>query len=151
MLLVVLGALSMVWDMVEMSKTQKSTLATVSWDIINVYGSIPLFLLFAHWIRLVENYYKWISSKLLSELITSVWYRNQQGKFAGCTFSIILFLASMNIIREYSLEVRVAKFTINSTKLSLLHPFADDLILMSSTVSGAQTFFFLVHSYSDLG
>ena len=65
MLLVVLGALSMVWDMVEMSKTQKSTLATVSWDIVNVYGSIPLFLLFAHWIRLVENYYKWISSKLL--------------------------------------------------------------------------------------
>ena len=45
----------------------------------------------------------------------------------------------MNIILEYSLQVKVPKFTTNNTKLPLLHAFMDDLSLMSATVSGAQT------------
>ena len=45
----------------------------------------------------------------------------------------------MNIILEYSAEVKVTKFTTNNTKLPLLHAFMDDVRLMSSTVSGDQT------------
>ena len=45
----------------------------------------------------------------------------------------------MNIILEYSLQVKVPKFTTNNTELPLLRAFMDDLSLMSSTVSGAQT------------
>ena len=48
----------MVLDMVEKAKSQKSTLAIILWDTVNGYGSIPLFLAFAHWIRLVQNYCK---------------------------------------------------------------------------------------------
>ena len=50
-----------------------------------------------------------------------------------------LFLAGMNIILEYSLQVKVPKFTSNNTKLLLLHAFMDDLSLMSCTISEAQT------------
>ena len=90
-------------------------------------------------IKLVENYCKGIFSKSFSQSATSAWHRHHQGIFAGCTLSIILFLAGMNIILEYSARVKVPKFTTNNTELPLLHAFMYDLSLMSSTVSGAQS------------
>ena len=89
--------------------------------------------------RLVQNFYKGIFSKSFSELAASAWHRHHRGIFAHCTLSIILFMARMNIILEYSAQLKVPKFTTNNTELPLLHAFMDDLSLMSSTVSGAQT------------
>ena len=140
--------LSMVWHALKEARTHKSTLATIWLDIANAYGSIPhKLIIFAlrrygvspQWIRLVENYYKGIFSKSFSESATSAWHRHHRGIFASCTLSIILFLAGMNIILEYSAQVKVPKFTTNNTELPLLRAFMDDLSLMSSTVSGAQT------------
>ena len=93
------------------------------------------------WVRLIEAYYKGIFSKSFSESATGACHRHQLGIFAGCTRSIILFLAGMNIIIEYSVQARVPKFTTNNTMLPLLLAFMDGLSLMSSTVSGAQTLF----------
>ena len=92
-----------------------------------------------HWIRLIETYYKTIFSKSFSESATSAWHRHQLGIFAGCTLSLILFLAGMNMILEYSVQARGPKFTTNNTASPLLRAFMDDLSLMSSTVSGVQT------------
>ena len=90
-------------------------------------------------IRLVENYYKGIFSESFSEAATSAWHRHQREIFVGCTSFISLFLASMNIILEYSLQIKVPKFTTNNNELLLLCAVMDDLSLMSSAVSGAQT------------
>ena len=129
----------------KVERTQKSTLVTVWLDIANAYGPIPhkliVFDLFRYdiapqWIRLVENYYKGIFSKWFSESATSAWHRHQLGIFAGCTLSII---PTFYIILEYSLQFKVPKFTTNNTELPLLCAFMDDLNLMASTVSGAQT------------
>ena len=116
-------------------------------DVANAYGSIPhkliIFILRRYGvspqrIRLVENYYKEIFSKSFSESATSAWHRHHRGIFVSCTLSIILFLAGMNIMLEYCAQVKVPKFTTN-TELPLLRAFMDDLSLMTSTVSGAQT------------
>ena len=140
--------LSMVWHALKEARAQKSNLAVIWLDIANAYWSIPhkliVFALHRHgvspqWISLIETYYKGIFSKSLSQSATSSWHRHQQGIFAGCTLSIILFLAGMNIILEYSMQARVPQFTTNNTALPLLRAFMDDLSLMSSTVSGAQT------------
>ena len=45
----------------------------------------------------------------------------------------------MNIILEYSLQIKVPKFTTNNNELLLLCAGMNDLSLMSSTVSGART------------
>ena len=45
----------------------------------------------------------------------------------------------MNIILEYSVQTRVPKFTTKNTTLPLLRSFMDDLSLMTTKVSGAQT------------
>ena len=97
------------------------------------YGDLP------QWIRLIETYYKGIFSKSFSESATSAWHRHLQGIFSGWTFSIIIFLAGMNITLEYSMQARVPKFTTNNTSLLLLCAFMDDLSLMSAKVSWAQT------------
>ena len=140
--------LSMVWYALKETRAQNSNLAIIWLDIANAYGSIPHKLIaFAlhrygvspQWIRLIETYYKGIFSKSFSESATSAWHRHQQGIFAGCTLSIILFLAGMNVILEYSMQARVPKFTTNNTTLPLLHAFMDDLSLMSTKVCGAQT------------
>ena len=139
--------LSMVWHALKEARVQKSNLAVIWLDIANAYGSIPQKLIvFAlhrngispQWIRLIETYYKGIFSKSFSQSATSSWHRHQRGIFAGCTLSIILFLAGMNIILEYSMQARVPQFTTNNTVLPLLRAFMNDLSLMSSTVSGAQ-------------
>ena len=81
-----------------------------------------------------------ISFKSFSESAPSNWHQHQRGIFAGCTLSIILFLAGMNIILEYVL-VACAPHFITSSKVSLplVKAFMDDVNLMSSSVSGAQT------------
>ena len=101
-----------------------------------------LFLLYIdmvslQWIRLIETYYEGIFSKSFSESATSAWHRHQWGIFAGFTLSIILFLAGINIILEYSMQTNVPKFTANNTTLPLLPAFMDDLSLMTTKVSGA--------------
>ena len=140
--------INMVWHALNEARAQKSNLAITWLDIATAYGSIPhKLIVFAlhrygvspQWIRLIETYYKGIFSKSFSESATSAWHRHQQGIFAGCTLSIILFLAGMNIILEYSMQARIAKFTTNNTTLPLLSAFMDDLSLMSAKVSGAQT------------
>ena len=94
--------LSMVWHALKEERAQKSNLAVIWLDISNAYGSIPRKLIvFAlhrygfspQWIRLIETYYKGIFSKSFSQSATSSWHRHQWGIFAGCTLSIILFLA----------------------------------------------------------
>ena len=131
--------LSMVWHALRETRTQKPTLAAIWLDIASVCGSVPYKLIIctlrrygisSQWIRVVENYYKSIFSKSCSESAKSVWHRSQWGIFSSCTLSIILFLAGMNIILKYSLQVKVPKFTTNNNELPLLHAFIDGLSLI---------------------
>ena len=140
--------LSMVWHALKEARAQRSNLAVIWLDIANAYGSIPhkliVFTLHRYgvspqWIRLIETYHKGIFSKSFSQSGTSSWHRHQRGIYAVCTLSIILLLAGMNIILEYSQQSRAPQFTTNTTALPLPRAFMDDLSLMSSKVSGSQT------------
>ena len=142
--------LSMVWHALKEARAKKFSLAVIWLDIANACGSIPhkLIALALHrygvspqWIRIIETFYEGIFSKSFSKSTTGAWHRHQQGIFAGCTLSIILFLASINIILEYSMQTRVPKFTTNNTTLPLLRAFMDDLSLITTKVSGAQSLF----------
>ena len=138
----------MVWHALKEASTQKSNLAVIWLDIANAYGSIPhkLIVFAVHrygvcpqWIRVIEIYYNAVFSKSFSQSATSSWHRHQRGTFASSTLSIIIFLAGMNIVLEYSMQARVHLFTTNNTALPLVRAFMDDQSLMFSTVSGSQT------------
>ena len=78
------------------------------------------------------SYYKGIYSKSFANSSPSSWHRDERGIFACCTVSIILFLAGMNIILEYSFQT--PHFLSTVVPLPLLWAFMDDLNLMSSSV-----------------
>ena len=139
--------ISMVWAALKEAKSKNLSLATIWLDIANAYGSIPhkliIFALHQYgvsrkWIHLIESYYCGIFSKSFSQEAPSSWHRHQQrGIFAGCTLSIILFLAGMNIILEYSLLATTPQFHLNNIPLPPMRAFMDYLSIMSSTICGA--------------
>ena len=141
--------LSIVWSVLKKARSKKSSAASIWLDIANVYGSILHELIFFalqrygipnKWMQIVESYYVWICSKSFSKSATSSWHRHERGIFAGCTISIILFLAGINVILKYSLPTNVPKFVINNNPLPLVRAFMDNLNLLCSSVSGAKTF-----------
>ena len=143
--------ISIVWVGLKEAKSKNLSLATIWLDIANAYGSIPhkliIFALFRYsvspkWIHLIETYYSGIFSKSFSQEAPSSWHRHQRGIFASCTLSIILFLAGMNIILEYSLVATTPQFYLNNISLPPMRAFMDDLNLMSSTVYGVKTLYY---------
>ena len=69
----------------------------------------------------------------------SSWHRHQREIFAGCTLSIIIFLAGMNIILQYSLVATTPQFHLNNISLPPLTAFMNDLNIISSTICSAIT------------
>ena len=99
--------ISMVWGALKEARCNKLNVANIWLDIANAYGSIPHRLIFfalerygvhEHWISLIKAYYSGIYSKSFSFSVPSSWYQHFKGIFAGCTLSIILFLAGINVI-----------------------------------------------------
>ena len=64
---------------------------------------------------------------------------HQRQIFAGCTLSIILFLAGMNIILQHSLVATTPQFYLNNISLLPVRTLMDDLNIMSSTICSGRT------------
>ena len=139
--------MSMVWSALREPLSTRSSLANIWLDIANAFGSIPHRLFFAlerygvdpHWISLIKMYYSGTYSRSFSLSATCSWHQHFVGIFAGCTLSIILFLARINVVIEYTLASSARKFvSTGNVALPLVRAFMDDLNLMSSSVSGGQ-------------
>ena len=111
--------MSMVWSALKEARSTRSSLASIWLDIANAYGSIPHRLLFfalehysvdPHWISLIKMYYSGIYSHSFSQSAPSSWHQHFKGIFAGCSLSIILFLAGINMVIEYTLTSSAGKF-----------------------------------------
>ena len=140
--------MSMVWSALKEARQNKSSVSNIWLDIANAYGSIPHRLIFFalerygvanKWITIIKNYYAGLYTKSFSHSAPSIWHQHFRGIFAGCTVSIILFLAGINIIIEYTLTSTASNFILSSkVSLPLVRAFMDDLNLMSTSVTGTQ-------------
>ena len=145
--------MSMLWFALKEARSTRSSLANIWLDIANAYGSIPQRLFccccccFAlerygidpHWISLSKMYHSGIYSHYFSQSAPSSWHQHFKEIFAGYTLSIILFLAGINVVIEYTLASSARKFvSTGNVALPLVRAFMDNLNLMSSLVSGAQ-------------
>ena len=123
-----------------MKKANKLELTAAWLDVTNVYDSIPHQLIFFAldrfgiepiWVDLLKSYYSDLCSKSLPPIPPSCWHQHLRGIFTGCTVSIIMFLAEVNVIFEFlSARIDISIFQ------SLISPpaksFTDDLFLMST-------------------
>ena len=141
--------ISMVWEGLKQANTLNKDIAAIWLDIADAYGSIPHQLIFLalrrygiskSWISLIENYYEGLWSKSHDPSSSSSWHRHEKGIFAGCTISIILFLAGINVLLEYIQQVDFQGFVLSSNvALPLVRGFMDDLTLMATKVDETNT------------
>ena len=135
--------MSLFWDELKKSKVDKSNVAAVWLDIANAYGSVPHQLIFAalerygvhpNWIEIIKSYYRGLWSCSFSTHAPSGWHQHLRGIFTGCTASIILFLAAMNIIIEF---VCLGLVRANNTSPPI-KAFMDDLFLKTNSLQSTQ-------------
>ena len=141
--------MSMVWKSLNEARENKGDIANVWLDIANAYGSIPHQLIFLalrrygvpeKWISIVTNYYQGLWSRSFSESAPSSWQEHKRGIFAGCTLSIVLFVAAMNIVLEFVLASNIkGPSSAGGVSLPPVRAFMDDLNLMAPSVADADT------------
>ena len=140
--------MSLAWSALKNSKSGKGNLSAIWLDVANAYGSVPHQLIFfalkrygvpSAWIDLVQAYYNGLWSKSFSDSAPSGWHQHFKGIFIGCTVSIILFLAAINVIIEFCLASAPPQIDPPLPTQSLpMKAFMDDLFLMSPSVASTQ-------------
>ena len=107
--------MSMVWDSLKSSKHNKTSFSAIWLDVANAYGSVPHRLIYfalkhygvsEKWIKIIQQYNGGIRSKCFQEFSPYSWLHHQRGISIGCTVSIVLFLAAINVIIELTLSLQ---------------------------------------------
>ena len=135
---------SMVWTALKDARERRSSLTAIWLDLENAFGSVPHnLILFAlrrygvpeKWVKLIKMYYDGLWGRTTAGKVTSDWHRYEKGIFAGCTLSVVLFLAAINIIIEYVSQNKIPSYVLkNGNALPKLRAFMDDLMLMLKSV-----------------
>jgi hypothetical protein len=139
---------TMSWTALKDARKQKKSLVLIWLDLANAYGSVPHQLIFfalkrygvpKEWIELVRKYYDGLWGRLKLNEIISDWELFEKGIFAGCTLSVILFLAAINVVLEYVSIGKLPRYRItDGPPLPLIRGFMDDLALAARTVPVAK-------------
>ena len=120
-------------DLVQMEKNVLQIVQLIVFALRR-YG-VPEF-----WIDLILSYYNGLWGRWRAGEVWSSWHLYEKGIFPGCTLSVILFLAAMNVILEYVVVEDVPRYKLgNGNELPLERAFMDDLTLMCATTSGMHT------------
>ena len=113
-------------------------------DLANAYGSVPhKLIVFAlrryqvpeDWISLIMAYYDGMWGRTSASGVSSDWVLYERGIFAGCTISVILFIAAFNVILEYVDEADVERYKMaTGNRIELLRGFMDDVSILTSSI-----------------
>ena len=100
----------MVWRALKDAHSKRKSLSIIWLALTSAYGSVPqMLILFAlrtykipkDWITLVIKCYDWLWGRKSASGISHDWHQYEKGIHAGCTISLILFLAAFNMNLEY--------------------------------------------------
>ena len=108
----------MAWTALKDSRQKRSSITTIWLDLENAYGSVPHNLIIfslrrygvsEKWVSMIKLYYDGLWGRTTAGKVTSEWHKYQKGIFAGCTISVILFLAAFNVIIEFVKQARLPR------------------------------------------
>ena len=138
---------AMVWSALKDARKGKKDVAAIWLDLANAYGSVPhKLILFAlrryqvpeKWIELIMAYYDGLWGRTSASGVFSEWMRYERGIFAGCTISVVLFVAAFNVILEYVDVGGIARYRMDGgEQIELLRGFMDDVSILTSSVKSA--------------
>ena len=140
---------AMMWSALKDAKKSKESMAVLWLDLANAYGSVPhKLIVFAlrryqvpeDWISLIMAYYDGMWGRTTASGVSSEWVLYERGIFAGCTISVILFIAAFNVILEYVDEADVERYMMaTGGRIELLRGFMDDVSILTSSIPMART------------
>ena len=135
---------AMMWSALKDARKRRRSLASVWLDLANAYGSVPhRLIVFAlqryqvppDWIDLIMAYYDGLWGRTSSPAVSSEWMRYERGIFAGCTISVVLFVAAFNVILEYvGADRRVVGYKMPGGRIEVLRGFMDDVSILTESV-----------------
>ena len=134
-------------QLIKEAKEGKSSLAVIWLDLANAYGSVPHSLvedtLKAYHVPgkvrdIIQEYYRGLHLRFNVDNYTTGWQRLEKGIPTGCTISVILFAAAMNLIMKAAeKECRGPKM-----KSGIRQPpgraFMDDMTITTEAEAGAR-------------
>ncbi|XP_052240804.1 uncharacterized protein LOC127851227 [Dreissena polymorpha] len=129
-------------QLIREAKINKTDLTVVWLDLANAYGTVPHqvieFALKHHHVpehiqSIVRSYYRNINMHFTTKNFTTSWIQLQKGIVTGCTVSVVLFIAAMNlIIKAGDRESRGPK-TQTDIRLPPQRGFMDDLTITTES------------------
>ncbi|XP_052236077.1 uncharacterized protein LOC127847893 [Dreissena polymorpha] len=129
-------------QLIREAKINKTDLTVVWLDLANAYGTVPHqvieFALKHHHVpehiqSIVRSYYRNINMRFTTKNFTTSWIQLQKGIVTGCTVSVVLFIAAMNlIIKAGDRESRGPK-TQTNIRLPPQRGFMDDLTITTES------------------
>ena len=134
---------SMIWNAIKDARCNQKSLSILWLDLANAYGTVPHKLIeFAlrrygvpqEWLNLILAYYDGLWGRSSSKDVSSDWFRYEKGIFAGCTISVILFLAAFNVIIEYVGAGHLKSYNLGGVDIEVLRGFMDDLSVATPSV-----------------
>ena len=139
---------AMMWSALKDARKAKESLAVLWLDLANAYGSVPhKLIVFAlrryqvpeDWISLIMAYYDGMWGRTTASGVSSEWVLYEKGIFAGCTISVILFIAAFNVILEYVDEAEVERYKMaTGNRIELLRGFMDDVSILTRSIPMAR-------------
>ncbi|KAI8517813.1 hypothetical protein Bbelb_038300 [Branchiostoma belcheri] len=138
---------SILSQLIQEAKAGKKDLAIVWLDLQNAYGSVPHQLikvaLEKYYVPepvrlLIEQYMDGLMIRFTVNGYTTSWQRLQKGIITGCTISVILFVAAMNLVMKPALGQARGPKTDSGIRQRPLKAFMDDLTVTTESVISAR-------------
>ena len=137
---------SMITKLLQDAKVKRGNITLIWLDLANAYGSVPHELVMlaleryyvpAKLINIIKSYFEKLKFRFTTTDFTTNWQRLEKGIITGCTVSVIVFLAAMNImIKTAEKECKGPK--VNEIQQKPIKAFMDDLTINTVQPQGAR-------------
>lgn len=124
------------------AKEKKGDLAVLWLDLANAYGSIPHKLVeltlqryhFPEKVQiLLRNYFDSFKMRFTVQDYTTAWQRLEVGIVTGCTISVIIFAAAMNLVVKSAERLSRGPVMMSGTQQPPTGAFMDDMTVTAKT------------------
>ena len=134
---------SAVTQLMREAKENKGDLAVIWLDLANAYGSIPHQVIQTALKRyhvpekfrtMLQHYFDNFRMRFSVGNYNTAWQRLEVGIVTGCTISVVLFAATMNLLVKSAENIRRGPVTTSGIRLPPTRAFMDDLTITTKSV-----------------
>lgn len=138
---------SVISQVIKEAKRNKKTLSVVWLDLAKAYPNVPHQLIYkaleqyqvpSEVIKLVRSHMDSLQMRFSVQDFTTKWQRLEKGIMAGCTISVSLFVAAMNLLLKAGESQCKGPIAGDGTRHPACRAFMDDITVMTPSIVGTR-------------